>query len=91
MPRYQVILERSAIKALLKAPPRVRKAVERAIDRLADEPRPHGVKRIRSSRKLYRIRVGDFRVVYEIQGARLVVVVVLIGDRKEVYRRLANL
>lgn len=88
MPRYEIAIERNAIKSLRKAPPRIRKAVEQAIDGLADEPRPHGIRTLDAGKKLYRLRVGSYRIVYQVQDARLVVLVVRVGDRKEVYRRL---
>jgi len=56
------------------------------MDGLAKEPRPKGVNRLTGAADLYRIRVGDYRVVYQIQDNRLIVLVVRIGHRKDVYR-----
>jgi mRNA interferase RelE/StbE len=53
---------------------------------LADEPGPHGVKKL-SGRNAWRIRAGDYRVLYEIHDDRLVILVVDIGHRREIYRR----
>ena len=56
------------------------------MDGLAKEPRPKGVKKLSGADDLYRIRVGDYRVVYQIRDDRLIVLVVRIGHRKDVYR-----
>ena len=61
------------------------------IEALADEPRPPGVKKLAGEEELYRIRVGDYRVIYAIEDAELVVLVVMVGDRKDVYRRRLGL
>jgi mRNA interferase RelE/StbE len=55
------------------------------IDALAHNPRPHGVEKIADD--LYRIRAGDYRILYEIRDRVLLVVVVRLGHRREIYRR----
>jgi mRNA interferase RelE/StbE len=54
---------------------------------LADDPRPHGSEKLKGSRDQYRLRVGTYRVIYEIRDDRLIVLVLRIGHRKDVYRR----
>ncbi len=56
------------------------------IDRLASNPIPAGAKKLHGNEPYYRIRVGDYRVVYQVDGKQLVVIVVKIGHRKEIYR-----
>ena len=56
------------------------------IDALAQNPRPPGVKKMAGADSEYRIRVGSYRVVYEIRDRRLIVYVVAVGDRRDVYR-----
>ena len=56
------------------------------MDALAANPRPKGVKKLSGPDDLYRIRVGDYRIVYQIHDDRLIVLVVRIGHRKDVYR-----
>jgi mRNA interferase RelE/StbE len=56
------------------------------IDGLASNPFPTGAKRLHGDEPFYRIRVGDYRVVYEVDGKQLIVVVVKVGHRKEIYR-----
>jgi mRNA interferase RelE/StbE len=70
------------------------KALERAmqrriathIDELAGSPFPSGSKKLKDSPDHYRIRVGDYRVIYRVDGKRLVILVLKIGHRREVYR-----
>ena len=61
------------------------------IERLANNPRRHGVEKLEAKEKLYRLYVGpgkDYRVLYQIQDEILLIVVVKVGDRKDVYRRV---
>lgn len=58
-----------------------------AIDALAQESRPTGCVKLAGSPDLYRIRVGDYRIVYQIKNVEFVVLVLFIGHRREVYRR----
>jgi mRNA interferase RelE/StbE len=65
----------------------VRKRLAPVIDRLADEPRPQGVVKLIGTKNGYRLRIGDYRVLYDVFDDRLVLVVIRVGDRREVYRR----
>ena len=60
--------------------------IKTRIDALANNPRPPDVKKLSGTESLYRIRVGDYRIIYEIQDRVLVVLVVKIGRRGDVYR-----
>ena len=82
---YEVLIERSALRALAKIAQPHRDRVASAIHRLGVEPRPSGAKKL-SGRVAWRIRVGDFRILYEIHDGRLVVLVIDVGHRREVYR-----
>lgn len=62
--------------------------VDRAITALADTPRPAGCKKLVGQVNLYRVRVGDWRIVYEIDDAQRIVIVAIVGHRREVYRGL---
>lgn len=55
--------------------------------KLAEEPRPAGVKKLKGTDSLYRIRQGDWRIVYTIEDDRLLILVVKVGHRKDVYRQ----
>ena len=83
---YKVELRPSARRELLKLPRHDQVRLVRAMDGLAKEPRPKGVKKLAGAEDLYRIRVGDYRVDYQIHDDRLIVLVVRIGHRKDVYR-----
>ncbi|TKB66358.1 MAG: type II toxin-antitoxin system RelE/ParE family toxin [Nitrospira sp.] len=64
----------------------VLRRADEAILKLAENPRPHGARKL-SGVPLYRIRVGSFRIVYEVNDAQHLVTVVTIGHRREVYRK----
>jgi mRNA interferase RelE/StbE len=84
--KYQLLIERSAQKELSKVPHQDRARIIAAIQGLSEDPRPSGVKKL-TGRNAWRIRVGNYRVIYEIQDNSLVVLVVSVGHRKEIYRR----
>jgi len=85
---YAVEILPSASRELAKLTPPIRQRVGRAIDRLAAEPRPRGARLLSRSadRPIWRIRVGDYRVLYELSDARLVVLVIRIAHRRQAYR-----
>jgi mRNA interferase RelE/StbE len=83
--RYDIILKLSAAKRLDKLPQSVRRRIVDSLEALADNPRPAGCVKLSGDDNLWRIRVGDYRVVYEIHDKRLVVVVLVIAHRKDVY------
>ena len=74
-------------KDLDKLQPDTRRRILRAVMALEDNPRPHGVKKLSDTEALCRIRVGDYRVIYQIRDKVLLVVVVKIGHRREVYQK----
>ena len=82
--RYEILIEKSAQKTLSKIPSRHRDRIINAVRKLADNPRPPGVKKL-SGRDAWRIRIGSYRVIYEIHDDKLTVLVVNVGDRKNVY------
>jgi mRNA interferase RelE/StbE len=55
-------------------------------DRLAEDPRPPGCRKLAGSDALYRVRVGDYRIVYQVEDAVLVVLVVRVAHRRDIYR-----
>ena len=86
--RYTVIVERQVEKALRRLPKQVLARVDRLLLNLADEPRPAGCKKLRGYETLYRLRVGDWRLIYAIEDDELVVLVIEIAPRGEAYRDL---
>jgi mRNA interferase RelE/StbE len=85
-PRYRIELTRDALRALAKLDKPVRRRVQGAIDRLADDPHPAGMIALRGVPGAFRIRVGDYRVIYVLHDDLLLVVVIDIGHRRDVYR-----
>ena len=83
--RYQVILPKSVQKELDRLPDDVAKRMLARLTRLEINPRPPGMKKLKG-RDAWRIRVGDYRVIYEIHDRVLQVIVITIGHRREVYR-----
>ena len=65
---------------------KTRRRILRALVALEVNPRPPGAKKLRGESELWRVRVGDYRILYSIEEARLVVLVIKIGHRREVYR-----
>jgi mRNA interferase RelE/StbE len=82
---YSVVFEPAARRELRKLPPDVRRRLEPAILALAQDPRPHGCKKLTDSLDLWRIRVGDYRVIYRIEDDELLVTIVRLGHRSYVY------
>lgn len=88
MSRYRVEITRDVLRALAKLDKPVRRRVQSAIDGLGERPRPPGVIALQGLRGAYRLRVGDYRVIYTVEDDRLVVLVVDIGHRREIYHDL---
>ena len=78
----------AAVRQFSKLPRDAQRRIAPYIDALAGQPRPEGAKRLVATEELWRIRVGSYRVVYAVEGARLLVLVVKIGHRRDVYRGL---
>ncbi len=83
---YEIRMLASARRALRKLDKGVQARLTKAIDKLAENPRPHGCSKIKVVKNTYRIRVGDYRILYEIRDKVLVVLVVEIGHRRGVCR-----
>jgi mRNA interferase RelE/StbE len=64
----------------------VQQRLRRRIDRLGENPFPPGAQKLHADEPYYRIRVGNYRVIYQVEASQLVVVIVKIGHRKDVYR-----
>ena len=87
MKRYRIIFKRSAEKALGKLPRKAQERVRDAIDHLQEEPRPRGARQLTDADNAWRIRVGRYRVIYEIQDNILVVLVIRIAHRSKAYKK----
>lgn len=86
MSRYRIELRPAAVRALGKLDPPVARRLQAAIALLAEDPRPPASRPLRG-RPAWRVRVGDYRVIYTIEDDVLLIVVVTLGHRRDVYDR----
>ena len=85
MVSYSIEIKKSATKEMVKLPkPHLQRIIEK-IQSLSTNPRPEGCKKLSADEK-YRIRVGNYRILYTIEDNQLIIYVVKIGHRKDVYR-----
>ncbi len=83
--KYAVFIERYALKQIMKLDIQVIPVIKTAIARLANNPRPYGYKKLKGE-DAYRIRVREYRIIYEIDNLVIRVTVVSVGHRKQVYK-----
>lgn len=86
MPEYAVSFRRSAEKDLRKLDATVQRRVLRAIDRLANDPRPDGCRKLAGSDDAFRIRIGDDRVIYTVDDVVRIVAIENVRHRRDAYR-----
>jgi mRNA interferase RelE/StbE len=87
-PRFDVRYDTRAAKELRKLDRPVGRRIAVAVLALGDDPRPAGVKQLTGSPGLWRLRVGDYRVVYPVRDSELLVLVIRVAHRGEVYQSL---
>ena len=86
--KYKIQLKRSVVKTL-KSLPRIEvKKIGKKIDSLGQNPVPKDSKKIKGEKELYRLRVGDYRILYFFQNLALTVLVIRVGHRKDIYKDL---
>lgn len=85
MARYEISVKKSAIKELEDIPKKELQKVIRKMRALSSDPRPQGSQKL-SRKEQYRIRQGDYRIIYSIQDDDLTVHIIKVGHRKEIYR-----
>lgn len=85
---YEIEIAEKLEKCIKKLPKRDKERILEKIDSLANNPRPEDCKKLQENRKpqLYRVRSGVYRIIYTIQDDKLIVLIVDIGHRKEIYR-----
>ena len=86
--RWQVILTRQPERILRRLPRDLLRRIDRKLLELAIDPRPEGCKQLTGYESLYRVRVGDWRITYEVEDDRLIVLVLEIAPRGGAYRNL---
>jgi mRNA interferase RelE/StbE len=87
MASFRIEWPKSAKKDLRKLPPREVVKIVCVVDLLANEPFPHGVEKLSGSEHAYRVRVGDYRIVYEVFADLKLVEIQRVRHRKDVYRK----
>jgi len=84
---YSVLIKPAAWKQIMAFDARLQNRVFDALETLEGEPRPARAKKLQGNEELYRVRVGDYRIVYEVRDAVLIVVIVEVGNRSDVYKK----
>jgi mRNA interferase RelE/StbE len=86
---YRIEVKRSAAKVLRKMPKADQKRIAEKIDSLAENPPDPDTTKMKGNNPFHKIRVGDYRIIYEIQEKIFVILIVKIGHRKDVYKRMS--
>lgn len=86
MASYRIEWKRSAQRELRKLPQPIIEKVAVAVENLANDPRPRGARKLVSSDITYRLRVGDYRIVYDIFEKKLIVEIIRVRHRKDAYK-----
>ncbi|HEX8816011.1 MAG TPA: type II toxin-antitoxin system RelE/ParE family toxin [Terriglobales bacterium] len=84
--RYRLEFTTSALREMRALDRQFQRRIADKINALCDEPLPPGSKKLQGQPDHFRIRVGDYRVIYRLDGSRVVVVIVRVGHRREAYR-----
>jgi mRNA interferase RelE/StbE len=87
---YSVEFKPQAARFIAAQPKKIQRQLIAHIEALAVNPRPVGSKMLYTQEKLYRIRSGDYRIIYQIQDKILLVIIVRVGGRKDIYRHLGK-
>ena len=87
MGHHEVEVSRTAEKQLRKLPRDVQERVVRRMLLLAEDPFPQGAKKLTGYDDVYRVRVGRYRILYSVSRRRMVIIILKVGQRKDVYRR----
>ena len=87
MTNYKVLISSSAEKSIKKIPKKDIKRIIDSIQVLAINPYPQGCRKLMGEEHTYRIRTGKYRIIYEVQDKKLIILVLKIGHRKDVYQK----
>lgn len=85
--KYRVEVAPAALRQLRKLDPPARRRIQAAIELLTDQPRPSGAKKLVGGEGEWRVRTGDYRIVYGIHDRVLLILVVAVGHRRDIYER----
>lgn len=87
MGKYEILFDKKYIKELRNIPKKFQEIIKEKVESLADNPRPEGYIKLKGSKRdpIYRIRFGDYRIIYAIKDDKLIVLIIEIGNRKDIY------
>lgn len=88
---YEIHIYPEAVEQLSKIPANYRKKLDKKIQKLSDNPFPHNSKEIKEKPGYYRVRFNEYRIIYTVKKEKLLVLVVRVGNRKEIYNALETL
>jgi len=83
---YKILIKKSALKELENVPKIFRVKIISKIDELANDPRPSGVRKLENALDTYRVRAGNYRIIYKIEDDQLLIEVIKVANRKDAYR-----
>ena len=87
MEKYKILIKKSAVKELEAIPKRDLQKIVKRINDLSKDPLPQGVQKL-SHQEKYRVRQGNYRIVYSIEKKELVIYIIKVGHRKDIYRQM---
>ena len=85
---YRAVVPTAVQRTLGKLPKNRQRQIQLRIDALAEDPRPPGCVKLTGQENLWRVRVGDWRIIYEVHDDRRVVIILIVAHRRESYRGL---
>jgi len=86
---YKIQIEKNVIKLIKKLPDHIQKKFLKLIENLEKTPYIPGYKKLKNSQNIYRVRLGNYRVIYKIEND-ILIIIILIGHRKNIYQNLKN-
>lgn len=86
MEKYQIFIKRSAEKELARLPAFAAKRILRTIEGLGGNPRPRNSKKLKGEKRTYRLRAGDYRIIYQVEAKERQVIVYMVRHRRDAYR-----
>ena len=86
MANYEIEVSSTAEKQLRKLSQKDQISILKRIQELSGEPRPNHSRKLRGQKNLYRVRVGNYRILYSIEDRRLTIIILKVGRRRDVYR-----
>ena len=86
MQEYTLEIKQAALKAILRLPKTIQARIHARIEGLKSDPRPKSCRKLEGEERAYRVRLGDYRIVYEVWDKQIHVIVINVGHRKDIYR-----